>query len=98
MKRGFRSTQRLGQYERALEDYNLSEAMNPAEWQEDAMGLLSQVNAHARLGDEASALACCARLPDDFWTPGIKGEPARDKQQIADEVRRIVSAMRQRRV
>jgi len=49
---------------------------------------------HARLGDEASALACCARLPDDFWTPGLQGTPAGDKARIADELVRITAGAR----
>jgi len=42
---------------------------------------------HARLGNEAAALACCARLPDDFWTPGIYGAPGGGKADIADKLR-----------
>ncbi len=60
----------IGEYEKALEDYRHSEALDPARWQEDALPLLHQADVYARLGDEANALACCARLPDDFWTPG----------------------------
>jgi hypothetical protein len=52
-------------------------------------GLLFQADAHARLGNEAAALAYCARLPDDFWTPGIEGAPGGKKAQIAEELRRI---------
>ena len=62
----------LGEYEKALEDFNRGEAINPNEWEKDIVfGLLYQADCHARLGDEAAALAYCVRLPDDFWTPGL---------------------------
>jgi tetratricopeptide (TPR) repeat protein len=47
----------LGEYERALRDYQQGEALNPAEWAE-GYRLLFQPDCHARLGDEAGALAC----------------------------------------
>ena len=86
----------LGQYESALADYDHGEVLDPAQWEGDALGLLFQADVHARLGDEAVALACCARLPDDFWTPGLQGAPAGDKAQIADEVRRIAADARRK--
>ena len=69
----------LGEYEKAIEDYNRAEAINPAEWRENPFILLYQADAHARLGNEAAALACCARLPDDFWTPGMNNTPSGGK-------------------
>src|SRR5271165_2459011 len=77
----------LGEYETALQDFGRGEAMDPTDWEREAFGLLHQADCHARLGDEKSALACCARLPDDFWTPGLQGAPAGDKAQIADQLR-----------
>jgi len=79
----------LGEYDKAIEDYDRGEAINPAEWQEHAVGLLFQADCHARLGREEAALACCARLPEDFWTPGLFGAPAGNKDRIADQLRRI---------
>jgi len=86
----------LGEYEKALEDFGRGEAIDPIEWQDAAFGLLYQADTHARLGDEASALACCARLPDDFWTPGVKGAPAGDKADIADKLRLIAADARRK--
>jgi tetratricopeptide (TPR) repeat protein len=84
---------RLGHYRLAREDLARGEAMDPAKWDADAWPLLSQADVHARLGDEASALACCARLPDHFWAPGIRGLPPGDKSQIAAElIRRAATA------
>jgi hypothetical protein len=58
---------------KAVEDYVRAEEIDPLQWQDDAFGLLYQADAHARLGNEKTVLACCARLPDDFWTPGMNG-------------------------
>jgi tetratricopeptide (TPR) repeat protein len=88
----------LGEYEKALEDYNTGEAIDPAQWQDDALGLLYQADTHARLGDEAAALKCCARLPEDFWTPGMDGTPGGNKLQIADDLRRTAAVARRNRV
>jgi tetratricopeptide (TPR) repeat protein len=88
----------LGEYEKALEDLGRAEAINPAQWTEDAFGLVSQADCHARLGDEAAALACCARLPDDFWTGSMEGAPGGSKAEIADKLRLIAAEARRRRV
>ncbi len=84
----------LGEYEKALEDFHRGEAIDPAEWKDAAFGLLYQADCHAGLGHEAEALACCARLPDDFWTPGIAGAPAGNKAEIADTLRRTAADAR----
>jgi hypothetical protein len=63
----------LGEYEKALEDFHRGEAIDPAEWKDAAFGLLYQADCHARLGHEAEALACCARLPT---TSGLRASPA----------------------
>lgn len=88
----------LGEYEKALEDFGRGEAINATEWEDAAFGLLYQADCHARLGNEAAALGCCARLPDDFWTPGVKGAPAGDKAEIADKLRRIAADAQRKRV
>lgn len=81
----------LGEYENALADFRRGEAMNPKEWQDAAITLLYQADAHARLGDETAALSCCGRLPDGFWTPGLGGAPAGNKADVADKLRRIAA-------
>jgi tetratricopeptide (TPR) repeat protein len=82
---------RLGEYEKALEDFDRGEAIDPVEWQGTAFGPLYQADVHARLGNETAALACCARLPDGFWTPGIHGAPPGGKAEIAAALRRMVA-------
>ncbi|SRR5579883_836850 len=83
----------LGEYENALADFNRAEDIDPVRWETDIVfGLLYQADAHARLGNERAALACCARLPDSFWTPGIHGAPRGGKEEIAEELRRRAKA------
>jgi tetratricopeptide (TPR) repeat protein len=89
----------LGEYEKALEDFDRAEAIDPQGWEKDiVLGLLDQADAHARLGNEAAALACCARLPDDFWTPGLDGTPSGGKDEIAPKLRSIAADARRKRV
>jgi tetratricopeptide (TPR) repeat protein len=87
----------LGEYQKALEDFNRGEAIDPDQWQDDGFGVLYQADTHARLGNEAAALAYCTRLPDDFWTPGIAGAPGGDKAEIADKLRTVAATARDRR-
>jgi tetratricopeptide (TPR) repeat protein len=84
----------LGKYEEARDDYARAEAIDPANWERDAFPLIYQADVHARLGEEASALACCARLPEDFWTPGHNGLPPGGKSEIADALHRRAAAAR----
>ena len=73
----------LREYQKAVADYAHAEAMDPAEWQDNGFCLLRQADAHAHLGNEAAALACCARLRDDVWTPGMNNTPSGGKAEIA---------------
>jgi tetratricopeptide (TPR) repeat protein len=87
----------LGEYEKAIADFNRGEAIDPKEWQDSAFGPFFQADTHARLGNEEAALACCALLPDDFWTPGFEGAPGGGKAEIADELRRRAARARSKR-
>ncbi len=88
----------VGEYDKALEDFDRAEAFDPAQWTDAAFGLVSQADCHARLGNEAAALACCERLPDDFWTGSIEGAPGGSKAEIAQQLRQIAADARRRRV
>ena len=88
----------IGEYEKALGDFDRAEAIDPEGWEKDTvLGLLDQADTHARLGNEAAALACCARLPDDFWTPGMNNTPSGGKAEIAEKVRQIAADARRRK-
>ena len=84
----------LGEYQKALDDFATSEALIPDEWEDLGFGLLQQADCHARLGEEDKALECCARLPDDFWTPGLNDAPAGDKAGIAARLKLIANEAR----
>ena len=84
----------FGEFEEAMDDYRRGEAIDPAKWEEDAFPLLYQADVYAKLGDEANALDCCARLPDHFWTPGHNDLPPGCKAEIAEELRRRAAAAR----
>lgn len=83
----------LGDYEAALRDYKQGDALDPTLY-EEGLTLLYQADCHARLGDEVAALACCARLPDDFWTPGPNDAPAGDKIAVGHRLRIIAAEAR----
>jgi len=86
----------LGRYQEAIAALDRCERMEPRSWPE-ALGPLIRADCHARLGDEAAALADCETLPDDHWTPGVFGLPAGNKQEVASELHRRAVAARDRR-
>jgi len=88
----------LGEYARALEDFGRAESIDPEDWEKGIVfGLLYQADCHARLDNEAAALACCARLRDDFWTPGLDGTPSGGKVEIAEKLRSMAAEARRKR-
>jgi tetratricopeptide (TPR) repeat protein len=87
----------VGRYREALSNFNRSEELDPEKWL-DAWGALHRADCHARLGNETAALADCTRLADDFWSPGIHGEPRGNKAEITAEIRRRARAANQPRL
>jgi tetratricopeptide (TPR) repeat protein len=84
---------RLGRHDRALEDFNRAEALDLAEWASH-WGPLYQADCHSRLGNEAEAIAACAKLKHDHWTPGLDGTPSGSKREVIAEVRRRLARLR----
>ncbi len=82
---------RLGRYAEAVDDFNRSEALDTTAWKE-AYGPLFRAECHARLGNEAAALADCAQLPPDHWTPGLHGAPAGTKAEVIAEIRSLAAS------
>lgn len=77
---------RLGRYREALQDLNAAETLaGDTKWV-NCWGPLHQADCHSRLGNETEALAACARLKEDHWTPGLDGAPAGSKQEVIAEV------------
>jgi tetratricopeptide (TPR) repeat protein len=68
----------LGQYGKALQDFDHAEALDPKAWDGDIVfGLYFQADVHARLGNEAASLACCNRLPNGFPDSRHSGRASR---------------------
>jgi tetratricopeptide (TPR) repeat protein len=83
----------MGQYREAIACLNRCERMEPERWAE-ALGPLIRADCHARLGNEAAALADCDTLSDDHWTPGMFSLPAGNKQEVAAELSHRAAAAR----
>jgi tetratricopeptide (TPR) repeat protein len=83
----------MGRYPEAIVCFDRCEQMEPGEWP-GALGPLIRADCHARLGDEAAALADCDALPDDHWTPGMFNLPAGNKQEVAAELSHRAAAAR----
>jgi len=83
----------MGRYEDALDDLNRAEAVDPEAWA-GGFGLLFRAECHARLGHLEAALADCARLPDEHWTPGLLGAPAGNKSQVTAKIHELAAAAR----
>jgi len=81
----------LGRYQEAIESYKRSEALDPTQWI-GGFGPLFRADCHARLSNEAAALADCDTMLDNHWTPGLFGTPAGTKQEVAAELRRRAAA------
>ena len=84
----------MGRYEDAIADLNRAETADPEVWP-TAFGPLYRADCYARLGNEAAALADCAQLPEDHWTPGVFGTPAGNKHEVTTKIGEI--ARRHRR-
>jgi tetratricopeptide (TPR) repeat protein len=86
----------LGEYQNALDDFQHGESIDPEQW-DDIWGPLYQADCHARLGNEKKSLEYWARLPEDFWDPGVYDVPAGNKTEIAEGLRRLAAIARQMR-
>ena len=86
----------LGDYAAALCDYDRAAVLDREEWL-GSPGPLFRADCHARLGNETAALADCALLPDNHWTPGLSGAPAGTKADVIAAVRYLAAVARQQR-
>jgi tetratricopeptide (TPR) repeat protein len=85
----------LNRHEEAIEEFSRSREIAPEDWAH-IFGALFRAHSHALLGNLAEALADCAALRDDHWTPGLLGAPAGDKNEVTEEIRRLAMAVRRR--
>ena len=85
----------LNRHEEAIEEFSRSREIAPEDWAY-IFGALFRAHSHALLGNLHEALADCAALRDDHWTPGLLGAPAGDKKEVTEEIRRLALAARRR--
>jgi tetratricopeptide (TPR) repeat protein len=83
----------LGRYEDAIWDFDRAFALDDDKIYGD-VGLVFRADCHARLGNEAAALADAARLSDEHWMPGFSGLPGGNREQVIEELRRRAAAAR----
>lgn len=86
----------MGRYEEAIEEIDLAFDLDPDK-RLTGFGELVRGDCHARLGNEAAAVADCALLGDDHWMPGFSGLPGGSKEQVIAEVKRRAAAARARK-
>jgi tetratricopeptide (TPR) repeat protein len=87
---------RLDRYRDAIEEFDRAEAMYRQTFADHGAAQY-RAYCHAKLGDEESALADCALLPDDHWLPTIRGLPGGTKDELIATMREIAAAARQGR-
>jgi tetratricopeptide (TPR) repeat protein len=87
----------MGDYRKAIDDFERGETIDPAAWNGNPIALVHQADCYARLGDEAKALAYGGRLSDTFYMPGLGRPPAGYKPDVLDELRRIAARARSNR-
>jgi tetratricopeptide (TPR) repeat protein len=84
----------MGRHAEAIKQLNDLEADGPGSWP-GGFGHLFRADSHARLGNLEAALADCAMLPDNHWTPGLLGAPSGRKGEVTERIREIAMAARQ---
>jgi tetratricopeptide (TPR) repeat protein len=87
----------LGDYRRAIDDLTRAREYDEEEWK-GSLDPHFRADCYARLGRLDEALADCAYIEEDHWTPGLKGLPAGNKQEFIEEIkRRALQAQSRRR-
>jgi tetratricopeptide (TPR) repeat protein len=85
----------LNRHQEAVEEFSRARELDPESWAR-IFAPLFRAHSHALLGNLEEALADCAALPEDHWTPGLFGAPAGTKQQVTKEIRRLADEARRR--
>jgi tetratricopeptide (TPR) repeat protein len=86
----------FGEYQRAIEDLTKARELDEEEWK-GSLDPLFRADCYARLGRLNEALADCAFIEDDHWTPGLKGLPAGNKAEFIAEIKRRALQARNRK-
>jgi len=87
----------IGDYHRAIDDLTRARACDEEEWK-GSLDPHFRADCYARLGLLKEALADCAYIEEDHWTPGLKGLPAGNKQEFIKEIKRRALQARSRKM
>jgi tetratricopeptide (TPR) repeat protein len=82
-----------GRYQEAIDDFDKSRSMDQETWAGNFSALF-RADCHAKLGNLEAALADCAALRDDHWTPGVFGAPGGTKAEVTAKIRRLALSVR----
>ena len=85
----------LGDYQCAIDDLTRAREYDEEEWK-GSLDPHFRADCYARLGRLDEALADCAYIEEDHWTPGLKGLPAGNKQEFIEEIKRRAARARGR--
>lgn len=86
----------IGRYEEAIEEINQAFELDP-DRRLMGFGELVRADCHARLGNEAAAVADCALLGGDHWMHGFSDLPGGTRDEATAEVKRRAAVARARR-
>jgi len=87
----------IGDYPRAIDDLTRARDLDEEEWK-GSLDPHFRADCYARLGRLEEALADCAYIEEDHWTPGLKGLPAGNKQEFIKEIKRRALRARSRKM
>jgi tetratricopeptide (TPR) repeat protein len=85
----------LNRHQEAVEEFSRGRELDPESWGR-IFAPLFRAHSHALLGNLDEALADCAALPEDHWTPGLFGAPPGTKQEVTEQIRRLAGEARRR--
>jgi hypothetical protein len=85
----------LNRHQEAVEEFSRARELDPESWVYIHAPLF-RAHSHALLGNLEEALADCASLHEDHWTPGLFGTPPGTKQQVTEQIRRLADEARRR--
>ena len=86
-----------GDYQRAIDDLTRARELDEEEWK-GSLDPHFRADCYARLGLLKEALADCAYIEEDHWTPGLKGLPAGNKQEFIEEIKHRAARARNRKM
>jgi tetratricopeptide (TPR) repeat protein len=84
---------KMRHYQDAIDEFDRLQAMYPEAWP-FAFAALTRADCHARLGNVEAALADCASLHEETWTPGLNGLPPGDKERVTAFIARVAPVVR----